>query len=55
METVKNGPTFDDDREITPDFENKVYSYYGLQRTETTEERGAYDAYTRERAQARTS
>ena len=48
METVKNGPTFDDDREITPDFENEVYSYYGLQRTETTEERGAYDAYTRE-------
>jgi uncharacterized protein (TIGR02271 family) len=47
-ETVKNGPTFDDDREITPDFENEVYSYYGLQRTETTEERGAYDAYTRE-------
>jgi uncharacterized protein (TIGR02271 family) len=47
-ETVKNGPAFDDDREITPDFENEVYSYYGLQRTESTEERGAYDAYTRE-------
>ena len=47
-ETVKNGPTFDDDREISPDFENEVYSYYGLQRTETTEERGAYDAYPRE-------
>jgi uncharacterized protein (TIGR02271 family) len=47
-QTVKNGPTFDDDREITPDFENEVHSYYGLQSTETTEERGAYDAYTRE-------
>src|ERR687883_529503 len=30
-ETVKNGPTFDDDKEITPDFENEIYSYYGLQ------------------------
>jgi uncharacterized protein (TIGR02271 family) len=44
-ETAKNGPTFDDDREITPDFENQVYSYYGLQRAETTEDRGAYGAY----------
>jgi hypothetical protein len=25
-ETVKNGPTFDDDREITPEFENEVYT-----------------------------
>src|SRR5215208_5312178 len=31
-ETVKNGPTYDDDREITPQFENEVYSYYGLKR-----------------------
>ncbi len=44
-ETAKNGPTFDDDRDITPDFENELYSYYGLQRAETAEERGAYDAY----------
>src|SRR5215204_6693429 len=44
-ETVKNGPTFDDDKEITPDFENEVYSYYGLQQTRATEERGAYGDY----------
>jgi uncharacterized protein (TIGR02271 family) len=44
-ETAKNGPTFEDDRAITPEFENEVYSYYGLQRTQTTEERGAYEAY----------
>ena len=44
-ETAKNGPTFEDDREITPEFENQVYSYYGLQRTQTTEEPGAYGAY----------
>src|SRR5215213_5623635 len=32
-ETVKEGPTFDDDREITPDFEREVYSYYGFEQT----------------------
>jgi uncharacterized protein (TIGR02271 family) len=42
---VKNGPTFDDDKEITPDFENEVYSYYGLERTFSTEESGTYGAY----------
>src|SRR3712207_2877772 len=43
---VKDGPTFDDDRDITPEFENEVYSYYGLQRASTTEERRAtYGAY----------
>ena len=36
-QTVKDGPTFDDDREITPDFENEVHSYYGLQRTQSTQ------------------
>jgi uncharacterized protein (TIGR02271 family) len=44
-ETAKDGPTFDDDREITPEFEAQVYSYYGLQRATTTEERGAYEAH----------
>jgi uncharacterized protein (TIGR02271 family) len=29
-DTAKNGPAFDDDREITPEFEQQVYSYYGL-------------------------
>ena len=44
-ETLKNGPTFDDDREITPEFENKVYSDYGLQRASTVEESGTYGVY----------
>ena len=45
--TVKDGPTFDDDREVTPEFENEVYSYYGLQRASSagTEERRTYGAY----------
>ena len=40
--TAKDGPVFDDDREITPEFENEVYSYYGLQGSQTTDEPGAY-------------
>jgi uncharacterized protein (TIGR02271 family) len=44
-ETVKNGPTFDDDRKITPQFENEVYSYYGLQHTNGTDSRSAYGSY----------
>src|SRR5919112_596616 len=43
--TAKDGPVFDDDREITPEFEDEVYSYYGLQRSQTTDEPGAYEAY----------
>src|ERR671916_1347293 len=45
-DTAKNGPAFDDDSEITPEFENEVYSYYGLQQTGSTEERGAYSDYS---------
>ena len=44
-DTVKNGPTFDDDKEITPEFENEVYSYYGLEYTNGTDGRGAYGSY----------
>jgi uncharacterized protein (TIGR02271 family) len=44
-ETLKNGPTFDDEREITPQFENEVYSYYGLKRTQTIGNSGSYGSY----------
>src|ERR687894_788671 len=44
-ETVKNGPAFDDDREITPEFENQVYSYYGLQSASGSEGSGSYGSY----------
>jgi uncharacterized protein (TIGR02271 family) len=42
-ERAKNGPTFDDDREITPEFEREVYSYYGLEYA--TEDRVDYGSY----------
>ncbi len=44
-DTVKDGPTYDDDQEITPEFENEVYSYYGLRRATTTEVRATYGTY----------
>src|SRR3712207_513677 len=44
-ETAKDGPAFDDDRDITPEFEQQVYSYYGLQAAQGSEERGAYGEY----------
>jgi uncharacterized protein (TIGR02271 family) len=45
-ETAKNGPSFDDDEEITPDYEERVYSHYGLQRAQTgSEQRGGYGDY----------
>jgi uncharacterized protein (TIGR02271 family) len=44
-DTAKNGPAFDDDKEITPEFEQQVSSYYGLQRADSAAERGAYGTY----------
>jgi uncharacterized protein (TIGR02271 family) len=37
---VQDGPAFDDDREITPDYENEVRSYYGLGPLESS---GSYE------------
>ncbi len=42
---AKEGPSFDDDRDITPDYEERVYSHYGLQRGQTNGARGGYGAY----------
>jgi PRC-barrel domain len=49
-ETAKNGPSFDDDREITQAFEIEVYSYYGLQRPSTIEQSGTYAAHSAEQS-----
>jgi uncharacterized protein (TIGR02271 family) len=42
---VKEGPSFDDDRDITPDYEERVYSHYGLQRAQTNGAQGGYGEY----------
>jgi len=42
---AKEGPSFNDDEDITPDYEQRVYSHYGLQRAQTNGERGGYGDY----------
>src|ERR671915_1973433 len=44
-DTAKSGPAFNDDREITPEFEQQVYSYYGLSRSAGSEGSGSYGSY----------
>jgi len=44
-ERAKNGPSFDDDREITPEFEQQVYSYYGLSRSSGSESSSSYGSF----------
>jgi sporulation protein YlmC with PRC-barrel domain len=41
---VKSAPSFDDDEDITPDYENRIRSYFGLEALGTTE--GGYGAYS---------
>jgi uncharacterized protein (TIGR02271 family) len=53
--TVQDGPAFDDDREITPDYENQVRSYYGLGAVESTEDRGTYGDYEAEHSDVGTT
>src|SRR4028118_1823347 len=43
--TAKEGPSFDDDQDITPDYEEQVYSHYGLQRAQTNGEGSGYGEY----------
>ncbi|MDQ3791555.1 MAG: PRC-barrel domain-containing protein [Actinomycetota bacterium] len=53
--TVTEGPAFDDDEEITPDHEARIYGYYGLEHPGFQEGRGGYgDYYASDPAQSRT-
>jgi uncharacterized protein (TIGR02271 family) len=42
---VKHAPAFDNDEEITPEFEAKVREYFGVERTAGYDERATYGAY----------
>jgi stress response protein YsnF/sporulation protein YlmC with PRC-barrel domain len=41
---VKDAPSFDDDEDITPDYENRIRSHFGLEALETPG--GGYGAYS---------
>ncbi|MBA2714335.1 MAG: PRC and DUF2382 domain-containing protein [Rubrobacteraceae bacterium] len=53
-ETVKEGPSFDDDQEITPEYERQVLGYYGVDRAASGES-GAYGDYYGEHSGAGTT
>src|ERR687894_3254000 len=42
---VKNAPSFDDDEDITPDYEDRIRSHFGLESVGTSP-RGGYGAYS---------
>jgi uncharacterized protein (TIGR02271 family) len=44
--TAKEGPSFDDDEEITPEYEERVRRHYGLNGSPGAETRGAYGTYS---------
>ena len=43
---VKNAPSFDDDEDITHEYEERIRSHFGLQSLETSSTRSSYDAYS---------
>ncbi len=54
-DTAKEGPSFDDDEDITPEYENEVRSHYGLGAMQGAADRGTYGEYYHERDQEFTS
>ena len=44
-EAIKHAPTFDDDSDITPDYEDRVHGYFGLERSPSRQGSGGYGGY----------
>lgn len=44
--TVKEGPAFDDDQEITPEYEREVREFYGLSVPQDSGDRASYGSYS---------
>jgi hypothetical protein len=43
---VKDAPSFDDDEDITHEYEERIRSHFGLQSAEPSQTRGSYGAYS---------
>lgn len=43
---VKDAPSFDDDEDITPDFEDRIRSHFGLESMGGSSDRGSYGSYS---------
>ena len=50
---AKDGPAFDDDEEITAEYEERVRSHYGLGSSQDSEQRGRYGGYYGEETDGR--
>ena len=44
-DAVKSVPAFEDEREITPEYESEIHPCYGLEGTQASEDRGRYGAH----------
>jgi hypothetical protein len=44
-ETIKHAPTFDNDNDITPEYEDRVHGYFGLERPPHMQTSGTYGGY----------
>ena len=44
-ETIKHAPTFDNDGDITPDYEDRVHGYFGLERPARMQGGSGYGGY----------
>ncbi len=42
---IKEGPAFESDEEITPEYERQIHNYYGIEGTQRSGERAPYGAY----------
>ena len=43
---VKDAPSFNDDEDITPEYEERIHSHFGLQAREGDSDRGSYGGYS---------
>jgi len=48
---VKNAPSFDDDEDITHEYEERIRSHFGLQPVDPSQTRGSYGPYSAARAE----
>lgn len=44
-DAIKDAPTFDDDKDITPEYEDRVHSYFGLEPVHSSGSRTDYGGY----------
>jgi hypothetical protein len=44
-DTIRGAPAFDSNKDITPEYENRVHGYFGLERESSSSERSGYGDY----------